>query len=76
MTTPKLIKLSAWAAARYDPPPSDWVLRRWARDGEITPAPERVGRDWYVRVDARRINPNAPAAPLASLVDRLRGAAA
>lgn len=70
MTTTKRIPLAAWAAARYDPPPSAWVLRRWCRDGEIVPAPERVGRDWYVPADARRVT-----APAASLVARLRNAA-
>ena len=58
--TPKLIPVAAWAADRYDPPPSDWVLRRWCRDGEIYPAPERVGKSLYVREDARRLNGAAP----------------
>jgi hypothetical protein len=66
----KSITLEAWAAARYDPPPSIWVLRRWARDGELFPAPEKVGRTYYVREDARRIT-----APAMSLVDRLKAAA-
>ena len=61
------IPLRAWASARYDPAPSDWTLRRWARDGEIYPAPERVGRSWYVRADARRLT-----GATVSLVDRLR----
>lgn len=65
----KKIKLSEWAARHYDPPPSQWVLRRWARDGEIHPAPERVGRDWYVSETARR----GPL-PRLSLVDRLQSA--
>lgn len=53
MTQPKIL-LTAWAATQYSPAPSAWVLRRWARDGEIYPAPERVGRDWYVEPTARR----------------------
>lgn len=65
----KSIPLEAWAAARYSPPPSAWTLRRWARDGEIHPMPEKVGRTYYVREDARRIT-----APVTSLVDRLRAA--
>jgi hypothetical protein len=51
---PKKIKLTEWAARNYDPVPSDWVLRRWAREGEITPTPERVGREWYVAENATR----------------------
>ena len=40
----KKITLEAWTKRHYDPPPSAWMLRRWTRDGEITPPPERVGR--------------------------------
>ena len=69
MTTTRKIPLTTWAAHHYSPPPSPWVLRRWCRDGEITPAPERVGREWYVREDARRVT-----APASSLVQRLRAA--
>lgn len=50
----KKVPLPDWAATHYSPPPSLWVLRKWAREGQIWPAPERVGRDWYVREDARR----------------------
>lgn len=62
----KRIPLPTWAAANYSPPPSLWVLRKWARNGEIWPAPERVGRDWYVREDAKR-----QTGERASLVSRL-----
>ena len=65
----KKITLEAWAARQYDPPPSPWILRRWARDGEISPMPEKVGKSYYVREDARRMT----GAPV-SLVDRLRAA--
>jgi hypothetical protein len=65
----KRIPLTTWAARNYDPPPSDWVLRRWCRDGEIVPAPERVGREWYVREDARRVS-----VATGALVARLRSA--
>jgi hypothetical protein len=65
----KNIPLETWAARHYDPPPSLWVLRRWARDGEIHPMPEKVGKTYYVREDARRLT-GAPT----SLVDRLRAA--
>ena len=45
------ILLTDWAARRYDPAPSAFVLRKWCRDGEISPPPEKVGRDWYVDDD-------------------------
>lgn len=70
-TATKKITLEAWAAKHYDPPPSAWTLRRWARDGELYPAPEKVGKTYYVRETARRVT-----APEGSLVDRLREAAA
>jgi predicted site-specific integrase-resolvase len=49
------VKLSAWAAKRYDPAPSDWVLRKWVRQGQIHPAPELVGKQYYVEENARRL---------------------
>ena len=60
MTAHKKIPATVWAAARYDPPPSDWVLRKWCRNGEIYPAPEKVGKDWYVLENARRLTGDAP----------------
>lgn len=55
MSAPKIVPVSVWAAARYDPPPSDWVLRKWCRQGEIYPAPERVGKEWRCFENARRL---------------------
>jgi hypothetical protein len=67
MNKPK-ITLIEWAAARYDPAPSAWVLRAWVRDGQIYPTPEKVGRTYYVEQNARRVNPQQPRL---SLVERL-----
>lgn len=76
---PKKIPLTEWAQRHYDPVPSAWVLRRWCRDGEIVPAPERVGREWYVLESATRGTPPAeqpqPERRL-SLVERLQQAEA
>lgn len=66
------ILLLDWAARNYSPPPSLWTLRKWARDGEISPAPEKVGRDYYVEESARRLVGGQPAR--LSLVDRLKAA--
>lgn len=66
----KLVPISAWAASRYDPPPSAWVLRKWCRAGEIFPAPERVGKEWYVAENARRIT--ASSLPHGGLVERMQ----
>lgn len=62
------IKLKDWAARRYDPPPSAFILAKWHRSGELQPAPERVGKEWYIDENARRI----AAGQRVSLVDRLR----
>lgn len=62
----KRIPLCDWALLHYQPPPSLWVLRQWARQGQIYPSPERVGRTYYVREDARR-----QTGERASLVDRI-----
>lgn len=48
------ILLSEWAKRRYDPPPSDWVLRKWAREGQFYPAAELVGKAYYVDEKAIR----------------------
>lgn len=50
----KLITLEAWAAATYgEASPHINTLRKWARDALIVPAPEKHGRTYYVRPDAR-----------------------
>jgi hypothetical protein len=61
------IPLRDWAAKRYSPIPPDFTLRRWARDGEIVPAPEKVGKFYYVDERAERLN-TAPS----TLLDRIR----
>jgi predicted site-specific integrase-resolvase len=42
-------------------------LRKWCRDGEISPPPERVGREWRVSENAVRLT-----APRLSLVEQLQ----
>ena len=43
----KLIPASDWNAARFSPPLSPQILRRWCRDGRI-PGAIRVGRELRV----------------------------
>jgi predicted site-specific integrase-resolvase len=52
------IPLVAWAATRYNPAPSRWVLRQWVRRGEIYPTPELVGKEYYVDEKATRLTSN------------------
>lgn len=63
------VPLRDWATARYSPAPSDWILRKWVRDGAIYPAPEKVGKHYYVETTAERMTDQP-----ASLVQRLRAA--
>lgn len=57
----KLMTLEAWAVATYgDASPHINTLRRWARDALIVPAPEKHGRTYYVRPDARYCDYRAP----------------
>lgn len=58
MITRKKITLEAWAKLHYDPPPGIATLRAWARDSKILPAPQKVGRTYYVLPDARHIDDN------------------
>ena len=67
----KKILIAEWAKRHYDPPPSDWVLRKWARNGEVLGA-EKVGHDWYVPENTQRVVPGA-AAQGKSLVEQMGG---
>ena len=66
------IPLREWAAARYRPAPPDSTLLRWAREDQIQPPPEKVGRGYMVLETAERVA--VPAAVRQTLVDRLRRA--
>ena len=47
--TAQLISLEDWAASVYGgKAPSLYTLRRWARDGNIQPKPEKHGRTYFV----------------------------
>lgn len=66
MMSQKKILLVEWASRRYDPPPPLFTLRRWARDGEIQPAPEKAGKHYYVLEQAERVGvPTTDYQPLA-----------
>lgn len=65
------VKLTEWASRNYSPAPSIHILRRWTREGQIHPEPEKAGRDYYVEETAIRI---VPGKPRVSLVDRLKAA--
>jgi hypothetical protein len=64
------ILLTEWASRRYDPLPPVFTLRRWAREGEIVPQPELVGKHYYVDEKAERLTIDG-----ASLVERIKASA-
>lgn len=49
---PKWIPAVDWAALHYDPPPSIHTLRKWCREGRISPAAQLTGREYRVREGA------------------------
>jgi hypothetical protein len=51
----KKITLHDWAQARFEKPPANKTLQRWARDCWIFPIPKKIGRAYYVDPDARFI---------------------
>lgn len=57
--TQKLITLRAWADARFDPPPAEKTLQRWARECWLLPVPQKFGRTYYVAPDARYVGPGS-----------------
>ncbi len=76
----KLLTLEEWAASVFGAhPPHIATLRRWARESRIFPAPQLLGRSYYVLATARYIDPTKPisaqavnAAPRrGSLADRI-----
>lgn len=54
----KLLSLERWAEERYEVPPQIGTLRKWARNGNIYPPPEKEGTEYKVRPDAIFIRPN------------------
>jgi len=65
-TISKQIPLTEWAARHFDPPPSIRTLRRWAREGRISPRPVLVGREYRAAEDAIYVPPaaNRPLGPV------------
>ena len=59
----KRITIESWIALHYEPEgaPSIHTVRRWIRDGHITPLPEKHGRTYYLSpkaeyyVEAQRV---------------------
>lgn len=56
----KLLTLEEWSKETYkSKQPSIKTLRRWARNGNIYPAPEKHGREYRVQPEAIYIQPKS-----------------
>lgn len=51
------LTLAEWAADHFRTPPSPNTLRKWAREGRITPPPIKHGRNYYVEPNAHYWEP-------------------
>ncbi|MBV4452719.1 MULTISPECIES: excisionase [Pseudomonas] len=49
------LTLAEWAAENYKTPPSPNTLRKWAREGRITPKPIKHGRNYYVDANSQYV---------------------
>lgn len=52
----RYITLQEWAATMFSPAPHVNTLRRWVNDGRIQPQPEKIGRIWRVKREAKYVN--------------------
>lgn len=53
----KLITLEVWAAQLFgEASPTRDTLRRWCRETKIHPAPQKIGRTYYVSPDAQYVD--------------------
>jgi len=55
-----LITLQQWNEQLFNGRYTLNTLRAWARNGHISPAPEKIGKDWMVALDARYRKPKRP----------------
>ena len=63
--TPKLLSIEGWIEANFGAgAPTPRTVRRWIRGGYILPAPEKLGSTYYLRSDARYIDPANPPADM------------
>ena len=68
------LTLAEWAADHFRSPPSANTLRRWAREGLISPKPIKHGRNYYVEPNAHYSEPERQSrSPMSgSLVERIQ----
>lgn len=51
----RYITLQEWAAMMFSKTPHNNTLLKWVHDGHIQPRPQKIGRKWQVKRDARYV---------------------
>lgn len=49
----RYVTLQEWAQSMFSRIPHNNTLLRWVHDGRIQPQPEKIGKHWQVKRDAR-----------------------
>lgn len=52
----RYVTLQEWAELQFSKVPHTNTLLNWVRDGHIHPKPEKIGRKWQVKRDAKYVN--------------------
>jgi hypothetical protein len=52
----RYITLQEWAKLEFSKVPHANTLLNWVRNGHIHPRPEKIGRKWHVKRDARYVS--------------------
>jgi len=70
------LTLAEWAAEHFKTPPSPNTLRKWAREGRITPQPIKHGRNYYVDANSQYLEPEklVRRSPGGTLIERVEAA--
>lgn len=70
------LTLAEWAADHFKTPPSPNTLRKWAREGRITPKPVKHGRNYYVEANSHYLEPEklVRRTPGGTLIERVEAA--
>jgi hypothetical protein len=52
----RYVTLREWATMMFSKVPHNNTLLRWVSDGHIHPKPEKIGRKWQVKRDAKYVD--------------------
>jgi hypothetical protein len=52
----RYVTLQEWAALQFSKVPHTNTLLSWVHNGHIQPKPEKIGRKWQVKRDARYVS--------------------